>query len=114
MWYDAKLANYLSLLEDLRNKRIATNSYQAVLVVDKEEHLDNIGKMKKLDTNRKDNLRVMLWKGHLSMSATERLVQSFEVDEGTKEGKELEIKKNFYYVLDPESKVIDCAKIYSF
>ena len=27
---------------------------------------------------------------------------------------ELELKKNFFYVINPEGKVIDCAKIYSF
>lgn len=27
---------------------------------------------------------------------------------------ELELKKNFFYVLNPDGKVIDCAKIYSF
>lgn len=27
---------------------------------------------------------------------------------------ELELKKNFFYVLSPEGQVIDCAKIYSF
>lgn len=27
---------------------------------------------------------------------------------------ELELKKNFFYVINPEGKIIDCAKIYSF
>ena len=27
---------------------------------------------------------------------------------------ELDLKKNFFYVLNPEGKIIDCAKIYSF
>jgi hypothetical protein len=28
--------------------------------------------------------------------------------------RELEIKKNFFYVINPEGRIIDCAKIYSF
>jgi hypothetical protein len=27
---------------------------------------------------------------------------------------DLEAKKNFYYVINPDGKMIDCAKIYSF
>lgn len=27
---------------------------------------------------------------------------------------ELDLKKNFYYVINSEGKIIDCAKIYSF
>ena len=27
---------------------------------------------------------------------------------------EIEMKKNFFYLVNPEGKVIDCAKIYSF
>ncbi len=27
---------------------------------------------------------------------------------------ELDLKKNFFYVINPEGRVIDCAKIYSF
>ena len=26
----------------------------------------------------------------------------------------LELKKNFFYVISPDSEVVDCAKIYSF
>lgn len=26
----------------------------------------------------------------------------------------MELKKNFFYVINPEGKIIDCAKIYSF
>lgn len=36
--------------------------------------------------------------------------------EDNKDGEvmDLELKKNFFYVLNPEGKIIDCAKIYSF
>lgn len=27
---------------------------------------------------------------------------------------ELELKKNFYYVINPDGRIVDCAKIYSF
>ena len=27
---------------------------------------------------------------------------------------DLEVKKSFFYVINPEGKIIDCAKIYSF
>jgi hypothetical protein len=30
------------------------------------------------------------------------------------ESTELDLKKNFFYVINPEGRVIDCAKIYSF
>lgn len=31
-----------------------------------------------------------------------------------KEYIDLDLKKNFFYVIDPDGKIIDCAKIYSF
>ena len=44
-----------------------------------------------------------------------------ESQEAAKEGDEeadktvdLEMKKNFYYVISPDGEVVDCAKIYSF
>ena len=34
--------------------------------------------------------------------------------ESDEESTELDLKKNFFYVINPEGRVIDCAKIYSF
>lgn len=34
--------------------------------------------------------------------------------EGEKDTIDLEMKKNFFYVISPDSEVVDCAKIYSF
>ena len=39
-------------------------------------------------------------------------------DDAAEDSKEeiidLELKKNFFYVISPQGKIIDCAKIYSF
>ena len=41
----------------------------------------------------------------------EQLVGSFSTDEDLTP---LELKKNFFYVINPEGKIVDCAEIYSF
>lgn len=41
----------------------------------------------------------------------EKLLRDFAREEDVTE---LELKKNFFYVVNPEGKIIDCAKIYSF
>jgi hypothetical protein len=43
----------------------------------------------------------------------EKLMRTFGKDRD-EESIELELKKNFFYVINPEGEVIDCAKIYSF
>ena len=47
------------------------------------------------------------------MTKEEELLRSFG-REDEEDQIELEMKKNFFYVLNPDGKVIDCAKIYSF
>ncbi|TNV82689.1 hypothetical protein FGO68_gene14793 [Halteria grandinella] len=63
---------------------------------------------------RKD-VRVMLKR---ELSTQEGLMRSFGQKEGREEGQEelidLDLKKNFFYVVNPEGRIIDCAKIYSF
>jgi len=41
-------------------------------------------------------------------------MRAFNGKEDEQPEAELEIKKNFFYVINPEGKIIDCAKIYSF
>ena len=40
-------------------------------------------------------------------------MQSFS-DADPSDAIDLDMKKNFFYVISPEGKIIDCAKIYSF
>ena len=46
----------------------------------------------------------------------ESLLQTFgeSAEARDEEEIELDLKKNFFYVVNPEGKIIDCAKIYSF
>jgi hypothetical protein len=50
------------------------------------------------------------------LSETEKLQRSFINSSDNEEDKmiELNMKKNFYYVINNEGRIIDCAKIYSF
>ena len=41
-------------------------------------------------------------------------MHSFEENGSNQEQIDLDLKKNFFYVIDPDGKIIDCAKIYSF
>ena len=47
------------------------------------------------------------------LSDQEKLLRTFG-QENDQESTELDLKKNFFYVINPEGQVIDCAKIYSF
>ena len=51
-----------------------------------------------------------------NLTEQESLMRSFGVDEGesSEPSIELDLKKNFFYVVNPAGKIIDCAKIYSF
>ena len=46
--------------------------------------------------------------------AKNKEVPSEEEEEKEDEIVDLDLKKNFYYVIGPQSEVVDCAKIYSF
>lgn len=45
-WYDAKMKNYLNLLEFLNNRRLVQAKVTAILVVDKREIAENVEKIK--------------------------------------------------------------------
>ena len=46
--------------------------------------------------------------------AKNKEVPSEEEEKKEDEIVDLDLKKNFYYVIGPQSEVVDCAKIYSF
>lgn len=46
-WFDPKMKNYLSLLEFINRKKFLQAKVQAILIVEKEEHLANVNKIKK-------------------------------------------------------------------
>jgi hypothetical protein len=45
------------------------------------------------------------------MTEQEKLQKAFDQDESETN---LELKKGFFYVVNPQGKIIDCAKIYTF
>lgn len=50
------------------------------------------------------------------LSDQERLMRAFAPGASKDQDEiiELDLKKNFFYVVNPEGRIIDCAKIYSF
>jgi hypothetical protein len=64
----------------------------------------------KIDNTVKDLYKVLLKR---PLTKEEQLLKSI-MDQLEDDEIELELKKNFFYVINPEGKVIDCAKIYSF
>ena len=49
------------------------------------------------------------------LTEQEKLLRAFTPGNSSEEEKaSLELKKNFFYVINPEGRIIDCAKIYSF
>lgn len=51
------------------------------------------------------------------LSDQESLMRSFnqpKSDDDENQKIDLELKKSFFYVINPEGRIIDCAKIYSF
>ncbi len=84
---------------------------KAYLVVDKKEYAENVDDIK--DSAKDKKLRTLI-KVALKRPLTEEesLLEAFK--ESDDELHELDLKKNFFYVLNPEGKIIDCAKIYSF
>ena len=45
LWYDAKMKNYLMFLEYLHKKNFTIASVNAILIVDKQEYMQNIQKI---------------------------------------------------------------------
>ena len=52
-WYDARMKNYLNILEYVMNRTFLTSKITIVLVVDKFEFIKNIEKIKNESKNEK-------------------------------------------------------------
>ena len=117
LWYDAKMQNFLNLLEYLNKKRLTNARVNCFLIVDRPEYVENVQKIKDAASNKKlrDQLQVALKR---DLTDQESLMHSFSDETPGEESEDatidLDLKKNFFYVINPEGRIIDCAKIYSF
>eukprot|EP00347_Sterkiella_histriomuscorum_P008809 403343668 len=128
-WYDAKMKNYLTFLEYLQKKKFIQANIDAYLIVDKKEYLMNIEKIKNESKDEKlKNQMLVLFKKQLSDS--EQLLRTFSQENNENESNqedhesqsptdqerlELDLKKSFFYVINPEGRIIDCDyKIFQF
>ena len=115
------MKNYVGLLEYIQNKgRVLSNQrrLQSYLVVDQREYAENVEEIRESasDPKMRSLIQVLLKR---QLSDQESLLLSFaEGEEAPEKAEEesidLDIKKNFFYVINPQGKIIDCAKIYSF
>ena len=118
LWYDAKMINYTNLLSSLEKRRINQAKIVPMLVVDRPDIAENVDKLREecSDDVLKGKIQVVLKR---ELSDQEQLMQTFG-EEGTNDAPEneeiidLDMKKNFFYVINPKGKIIDCAEIYSF
>ena len=118
-WYDAKMKNYLSLLEYMQKRGRSVSSQHQVtsyLVVDKAEYAENVADIADAaeDKRLKKLVRVALKR---PLTEQESLILSFDESQAVGDDEEvidLDMKKNFFYIINPDGKIIDCAKIYSF
>ena len=53
LWYDAKMKNYLLFIEYLHKKKFIQAKVSTILVVDKQEYMENIEKIKKESKDEK-------------------------------------------------------------
>lgn len=128
LWIDSKLKNYELCVDYYQKKqRITHASILPILIVEKRTIMDKIlelwaGERKKktekgegmsLFTPEKPTKKVYKVLLKRPLSEEERLLRELNY-EPSEDDIELDLKKNFYYVINPEGKVIDCAKIYSF
>lgn len=118
LWYDAKMQNYLNLLKYLNKRKIVQAKVKAYLVVDKEEYAENVDKIREQakEDALKTQVRVLLKR---ELTDEESLLLAFGEDGAEAQGEadeaiDLELKKNFFYVINPQGRIIDLAKIYSF
>jgi hypothetical protein len=77
------------------------------LVVDKPEYAE---KSSEIFTKMRKHHRILLKR---ELSDQEQLMLSFS-GEQSEDSIDLDLKKNFFYVINPDQKIIDCASIYSF
>lgn len=130
LWYDSKMKNYISFLEYLEKKKFIQAQVNAILIVEKQEHLSKVIEIQRKSkiSKVKDQVKVMkthtlsqeeALKRELLESGEEGWSKAGEEDEEEKAplGKdeiELSIEKNNFYLISPEGRIIDTAKIYSF
>ena len=120
------MKNYQLFLEYLVKSRLVQAEVQPILIVNKQIHLDKVveiwGSATETPRRVRDKCMVMLAR---DLTDQESLLRTFgdateQKDESAEEDGEepteidLELKKSFYYVINPDSEIIDCAKIYSF
>ena len=112
LWYDAKMKNYLLFIEFLHKKKFIQAKVNPLLVVDKLEYMTNIEKIRAESKDQKMKADVSVYLNR-ELTEQESLLRVFDYKEED-ELIDLELKKNFFYVINPEGRIIDCAKIYSF
>ena len=107
------MKNYLLFVEYLHKKKFIQAKVNPMLIVDKPEYMTNIEKIKaeSKDDRMKADVCVMLKR---DLSEQETLLRAFQPGATDEEKVPLDLKKNFFYLINPEGRIIDCAKIYSF
>ena len=108
------MKNYTNLLEFLNKKRLVSAKIKTYLVVKKEEIAQGVDEIRNSASQNnliKSQIQILLKR---QLSDQESLMHSFEENGSNQEQIDLDLKKNFFYVIDPDGKIIDCAKIYSF
>ena len=116
LWYDLKMINYTNLLSNLEKRRLNQANIVPMLVVDQPAIAENVEKIRDecTDDVLKGKIQVVLKR---ELSDQEQLLSTFGEDDtlsATQETIDLEMKRNFFYVVNPRGKIIDCAEIYSF
>lgn len=110
------MANYINLLDFLNKRKVVQARISAHLIVDKKEVAENVQKIKEeaKDKKLKSQVRVLLKR---ELTDQEQLLRTFSEEQPAAQADntiDLEFKRNFFYVVNPDGKIIDCAKIYSF
>ena len=116
LWFDAKMVNYTNLLSNLEKRRLSVAKIVPFLVVDKPDIAENVDKIRQecSDPMLKGKIQVVLTR---EISDQEQLLNTFDdsnADLLQKEVIDLDMKKNWFYVINPQGKIIDIAEIYSF
>lgn len=133
LWIDSKLKNYELCVDYFQKKqRITHASIQPILIVEKqsimtrvldiwngeEKEKTQVGAQRVTVAKKEDKVKELykiLLKRDLTKDEKFARGALFEMqDESSEDIIYLEMKKNFFYVISPDGRVIDCAKIYSF
>lgn len=109
LWYDAKMQNYNNLNDFLVKRKLSLAKVTPYLVVDKAEYAE---KSSEIFTKLRKQHKILLKR---ELSQQEQLMTSFSEDRNLdEESTELDLQKNFFYVINPDQRIIDTASIYSF